>query len=64
MKFHYNGNLERDKSYIGLSLKAINQLLAPFKRMSFDVKTKLKLFDSVVALILLYADRSLGNIQI
>lgn len=56
MKFTYNGNLEPGvKALSDQALKASNQLLALFKRMSFDVKTKLKLFDSLVSPILLYA---------
>ena len=61
MKFHYNGNLEPGiKALSDQALKATNQLLALFKRMSFDVKTKLRLFDSVVAPILLYASEVWG----
>ena len=45
MKFYYNGNLEPGiKALLGQALKAANQLLALFKRISFDVKTKLRLF--------------------
>ena len=50
MKFHYNGNLEPGiKALSDQALKAINQLLALFKRMKFDEKTKLRLFDSLVS---------------
>ena len=58
MKFHYNGNLEPGiKALSDQSLEATDQL---FERMSFDVKTKLRLFDSVVAPILLYASEVWG----
>ena len=54
MKFHKNGKLEPGvKALSEQALKAANQLLALSKRMSFDVKTKLKLFDSLVSPILL-----------
>ena len=46
-----NGNLEPGvKTLSEQALKAANQLLALGKRMSFDIKTKLKLFDSLVSL--------------
>ena len=61
MKFHKNGNLEPGvKALFEQALKAANQLLALSKRMSFDVKTKLKLFDSLVSPILLYASEVWG----
>ena len=61
MKFYYTGNLEPGiKAQSDQALKATNQLLALFKRMSFDVKTKLRLFYSVVAPILLYASEVWG----
>ena len=61
MKFHYNGNLEPGiKALSGQALKATNQLLALFKRMKFDVKTKLRLFDSLVSPIILYASEVWG----
>ena len=61
MKFHKNGNLEPGvKALSEQALKAANQLLALSKRMSFDVKTKLKLFDSLVSPILLYASEVWG----
>ena len=61
MKFHYNGNLEPAiKALSDQALKAANQLLALFKRMSFDVRTKLRLFDSLVSPILLYASEVWG----
>ena len=61
MKFHYNGNLEPGiKALSDQALKAANQLLALFKRMSFDVRTKLRLFDSLVSPILLYASEVWG----
>ena len=61
MKFYKNGNLEPGvKALSEQALKAANQLLALSKRMSFDVKTKLKLFDSLVSPILLYASEVWG----
>ena len=61
MKFHYNGNLEPGiKALSDQALKATNQLLALFKRMKFDVKTKLRLFDSLVSPIILYASEVWG----
>ena len=61
MKFHYNGNLEPGiKALSDQALKAANQLLALFKRMSFDVRTKLRLFNSLVSPILLYASEVWG----
>ena len=61
MKFHYNGNLEPGiKALSDQALKAANQLLALSKRMCFDVKTKLRLFDSLVFPILLYASEVSG----
>ena len=61
MKFHYNGNLEPGiKALSDQALKAANQLLALFKRMSFDVRTKLRLFDSLVSPILLYSSEVWG----
>ena len=61
MKFHKNGNLEPSvKALSEQALKAANQLLALSKRMSYDVKTKLKLFDSLVSPILLYASEVWG----
>ena len=45
MKIHYNWNLEPGvKALSDQALKAANNLLALFKRMNFDVRTKLKLF--------------------
>ena len=61
MKFHYNGNLEPGiKALSDQALKAANQLLALFRRMSFDVRTKLRLFGSLVSPILLYASEVWG----
>ena len=61
MKFHYNGNLEPGiKALSDQALKATNQLLALFKRMKFDVKTKLRLFDSLVSPLILYASEVWG----
>ena len=61
MKFHKNGNLEPGvKALSEQALKAANQVLALSKRMRFDIKTKLKLFDSLVSPILLYASEVWG----
>ena len=61
MKFHKNGNLEPGvKALSEQALKAANQLLALSKRMSFYIKTKLKLFDKLVSPILLYASEVWG----
>ena len=61
MKFHKNGNLEpRVKALMEQALKAANKFLALSKRMSFDIKVKLKLFDSLVSPILLYASEVWG----
>ncbi|MCG7875093.1 MAG: reverse transcriptase family protein [Candidatus Thiodiazotropha endolucinida] len=61
MKFKFNGNLEDGiKALSDQAMKATNQLLALFKRMNFDVKTKLKLFDSLISPILLYASEVWG----
>ena len=55
MKFHYTGNLEPGvKAFSDQALRATNSLLALFKRVSFDLKTKISLFDSLVTPILLY----------
>ena len=55
LKLHYNGNLEMTtKTLSDQAARAANNLLALFKRLSFDVKTKLALFDSLVTPIILY----------
>ena len=59
MKFYKN--LEPGvKALSEQALKAANQVLALSKRMSFDIKTKLKLFDSLLSHILLYASEVWG----
>ena len=61
MKFQYNGNLKPSiKALSDQALKAANQLLALFKRMSFDVQTQLRLFDSLVSPLPLYASEVWG----
>ena len=61
MKFQYNGNLEPSiKAISDQALKAANQLLVLFKRIIFYVKTKLRLFDSLVSHILLYVSEVWG----
>ena len=55
LKLHYNGNMEMTtKALSDQALRAANNLLALFKRVSFDVKTKLSMFDSFVTPIILY----------
>ena len=61
MKFHYTGNLEPGvKALSDQALRATNSLLALFKRVSFDLKTKISLFDSLVTPILLYGSEVWG----
>ena len=61
MKFHYTGNLEPGvKALSDQALRATNCLLAPFKRVSIDLKTKISLFDSLVTPILLYGSEVWG----
>ena len=55
LKISYTGNVEfTTKALSDQALRAANGLLALFKRLSFDIKTKLSLFDSLVTPILLY----------
>ena len=55
LKINYTGNVEfTTKALSDQALRAANGLLALFKRLSFDIKTKLSLFDSLVPPILLY----------
>ncbi|MEW8548192.1 MAG: reverse transcriptase family protein, partial [Candidatus Thiodiazotropha sp.] len=55
LKINYTGNVEfSTKALSDQALRAANGLLALFKRLSFDIKTKLSLFDSLVTPILLY----------
>ena len=61
MKFHYTENFE--PGVMALSdqeLRATNCLLPLFKRVSFDLKTKISLFISLVTPILLYGSEVLG----
>ena len=61
MKVHYTGNLEPGvKALSDQALRAINSLLVLFKRVSFDLKTKISLFDSLVTPILLYGSEVWG----
>ena len=61
MKFHYTGNLEPDvKALSEQALRATNCVLALFKRIHFDIKTKLSLFVSLVSPILLYGSEIWG----
>ena len=56
LKINYTGNVEfTAKALSDQALRAANGLLALFKRLSFDIKTKLSLFDSLVTPILLYS---------
>jgi len=55
MKFYYTGNVSNAvKALNDQALRAYNQLLLVFSRISFEVKTKLALFDSFVVLIIMY----------
>ena len=55
LKINHTGNVEfTTKTLSDQALRAANGLLALFKRLSFDIKTKLSLFDSLVTPILLY----------
>ena len=55
LKINYTGNIEfTTKALSDQALRAANGLLALFKRLSFDIMTKLSLFDSLVTPILLY----------
>ena len=55
VKLYYTGNLEMTTKTLSVqAARAANNLLALFKRLSFDVKTKLALFDSLVTPIILY----------
>ena len=61
MKFHYTGNLEPGvKALSDQALRTTNCLLSLFKRVSFDLKTKISLFDSLVTPILLYGSEVWG----
>ncbi|MCG7879398.1 MAG: reverse transcriptase domain-containing protein, partial [Candidatus Thiodiazotropha endolucinida] len=65
LKFYYNGNIEMStKTLSEQALRAANNLLALFKRISFDVKTKLSLFDSLVTPIILYGAEYWGIFDI
>jgi len=55
MKCYYTGNLSNAvKALNDQALRAYDQLLHVFSRISCDVKTKLALFDSLVVPIILY----------
>ena len=61
MKFYYNGNFNQAiKTLNEQALKAYNGLLSLFTRVSLDIKTKLLLFDSKVAPIILYGSEIWG----
>ena len=61
MKFHYTGNLEPGvKALSDQALRATNCLLSLIKRVSFDLKTKISLFDSLVVPKLLYGSEVWG----
>jgi hypothetical protein len=55
VKFFYNGSLKRAvESLNEQALKAYNHLISIFSRIKLDIKTKLLLFDSMVAPIITY----------
>ena len=55
MKFYYTGNLSNVvKALNDQVLRAYNQLLRVFGRISCDVKTQLELFNSIVVPLILY----------
>ena len=61
MKFHKKCKLDSGvKALFEQALKAANQLLALSKQMSFGIKTKHKLFESLVSHIFLYASEVWG----
>ena len=61
MIFYYNRNFNQAiKTLNEQALKAYNGLLSLFTRVSLDIKTKLLLFDSKVAPIILYGSEIWG----
>ena len=65
LKLCYNGNIEMmTKTLSEQALRAANNLLALFKRLAFDVKMKLSLFDSLVMPIILYGAECWGIFDI
>ena len=61
MKFHYTVNLEPDvKALSDQALQATKCFLSLFKLVSFDLKSKRSLFDSLVTPILLYGSEVWG----
>ena len=61
IKFHHTGNMANTvKALNDQALKAYNQLLHVFSRISEAVKTKLALYDSLVVPIILYGSEVWG----
>ena len=61
IKFHYTGNLTKAVHALNeQALKAFNQLLSVFNKIELDIKTKLSLFDALVAPIILYGSEIWG----
>ena len=61
VKFYYTGNMiYAVKSLSDQALKAYNSVLSVFSRLTLDLKTKLSMFDSLVAPILLYGSEVWG----
>ena len=57
----YTGNLNKAVKLLNeQALKAFNQLLLVFSRLNLDIKTKLSLFDALVAPIILYGSEVWG----
>lgn len=65
LKINNTWNVEfTTKALSDQALRAANGLLALFKRLSFDVKTKLSLFDSLVTQLLLYGAEVWGIYEV
>ena len=61
INLHYTGNLSKAVKILNeQALKAFNQLLSVFSRLNLDIKTKLSLFDALVAPIILYGSEIWG----
>jgi len=61
IKFHYTGNMSHTVKILNeQALRAYHHLLSIFSRVKLDVKTKLSLFDSLVAPIILYGSEVWG----
>ena len=61
VKFKYTGSMTQAiKSNSDQALKAYHNILYLFDKVSFDIKTKLKIFDTMVVPILLYSSEIWG----